>query len=91
MMGRQQDQQNKLFYTRLNLDKRIRKDHLLRQINRHIEFDFVYNEVKDAYGQRGNVSVPPPVILKMMLLLILYNVSSERELMNTIPDRKSVV
>jgi transposase len=86
-MGRQQDQQNKLFYTRLNLDKRIRKDHLLRQINRHIDFDFVYDEVEDAYGQRGNVSIPPPIILKMMLLLILYNVRSEKELMDTIPER----
>ena len=36
---------------------------------------------------KGNVSVPPPVILKMMLLLILYNVRSERELMNTLPMR----
>ena len=87
MMGRQQNQQSKLFYTRLNLDRRIRKDHILRQINRHIDFDFVYNEVKDAYGQRGNVSVPPPVILKMMLLLILYDVRSERELMSTVPER----
>jgi hypothetical protein len=31
--------------------------------------------------------VPPPAILKMMLLLVLYNVRSERELMNTIPLR----
>ena len=36
---------------------------------------------------KGNVSVPPPVILKMMLLLVLYNVRSERELMLTIPER----
>ncbi|MHA2220299.1 MAG: transposase [Candidatus Hodarchaeales archaeon] len=33
----------------------------------------------------SNVSVPRPVILKMMLLLIFYNVHSERELMSTIP------
>ena len=33
------------------------------------------------------MSVPPPVILKMMLLLIFYNVRSERELMQTIPER----
>ena len=31
--------------------------------------------------------MPPPVILKMMLLLILYNVRSERELLATIPER----
>jgi len=46
-MGRRQDQEKKLFCTRLHLDKRIRKDHPLRQISRQIEFDFVYNEVKE--------------------------------------------
>lgn len=87
MMGRQPRQQQKLFYNRLNLEKRIRRDHPLRAIEKCVNFDFVYNEVKDRYGQNGNVSVPPPVILKMMLLLILYNVRSERELMDTIPER----
>ncbi|CAB5099541.1 hypothetical protein D3OALGB2SA_1742, partial [Olavius algarvensis associated proteobacterium Delta 3] len=77
----------KLFYTRLNLDKRIRQDHLLRQIDNLIDFDFIYAEVEDAYGSKGNVSVPPPVILKMMVLLVFYNVRSERELMDTIPER----
>jgi hypothetical protein len=52
-----------------------------------IDFDFIYDEVRDLYGDKGNVSVPPPVILKMMLLLILYNVRSERELMMTIALR----
>ncbi|NIU56077.1 MAG: hypothetical protein GWN67_06715, partial [Phycisphaerae bacterium] len=76
-----------LFYTKFNLDRRIRKDHILRKIDKHINFDFIYDQVKDTYGSKGNVSVPPPVILKMMLLLILYNVRSERELMATIPER----
>lgn len=87
MMGRQSKVQNKLFYTTLNLEKRIRKDHLLRAVNKLIDFDFIYKQVEDRYGVNGNVSVPPPVILKLMLLLILYNVRSERELMDTIPER----
>jgi transposase len=87
MMGRQPDTQQKLFYTCLNLEKRIRKDHILRKIAGHIDFDFIYKQVEDKYGSKGNVSVPPPVILKMMLLLILYNVRSERELMQTISER----
>jgi len=87
MMGHQPDYQNKLFITGFNLDKRIRDDHPLRKIREKIDFDFIYNEVKDSYGYKGNVSVPPPVILKMMLLLILYNVRSERELISTIPER----
>lgn len=87
MMGRETDVQNKLFYTAINLDCRIRKDHILRKIDQYIDFDFIYHEVKASYGDNGNVSVPPPVILKMMLLLVFYNVRSERELIDTIPER----
>ena len=87
MMGRQSKVQSKLFYTSFNLEQRIRKNHILRKVNRHIDFDFIYNEVKDTYGINGNESVPPPTILKMMLLLIFYNVRSERELAATIPER----
>jgi len=76
MMGFQSDTQQKLFYTCLNLEKRIRKDHILRDIAKHIDFDFVYKQVEDKYGSKGNVSVPPPVILKMMLLLIFYNIKN---------------
>jgi len=83
MMGRQANYQNKLFITGFNLDKRIRDDHLLRKVQEKIDFDFIYDEVKDSYGYKGNVSVPPPVILKIMLLLVLYNVRSERELIST--------
>ena len=87
MMGRQPDYQHKLFVPNFNLEKRVRVDHPLRKIRKKIDFDFIYNEVRDSYGINGNVSVPPPVILKMMLLLVLYNVRSERELMITIPER----
>ena len=87
MMGRQQRVQRKLFYTKLNLDQRVRKDHILRKVNTYIDFDFIYNEVKNRYGIKGNVSIPPPVILKMMFLLIFYNIRSERELVLTIPER----
>jgi transposase len=87
MMGYEGDFQPKLFYHQLNLDQRVPRDHILRKIDQKIDFDFIYKEVKDTYGDNGNVSIPPPVILKMMLLLILYNVRSERELMDTIPLR----
>ena len=87
MMGYQPDAQPKLFYHSFNLDERIPTNSVLRKIRSHIDFEFIYREVKDCYGGKGNVSVPPPVILKMMLLLILYNVRSEREFMNTLPMR----
>jgi len=87
MMGRQPPCQPKLFYQDINLEKRVPPDHILRKVRERIDFDFIYAEVKESYGINGNVSVPPPVILKMMFLLLFYNVRSERELINTIPLR----
>ena len=87
MMGVQQPQQSSLFYVGINIEKRVRSNHPLRKVIEHIDFDFAYNEVKDLYGGNGNVSVPPPTILKLMLILVFYNVRSERELMDTLPER----
>ena len=87
MMGQQTGNQPKIFYPHMNLEERVPRTHLLRRIQEQIDFNFIYAEVRDAYGSNGNVSIPPPVILKMMLLLVLYNVRSERELMETLPLR----
>ena len=87
MMGRDKPPQRSLFYTGINLDKRVRAEHVLRKVAGLVDFDFVYGEVKESYGYNGNVSVAPPMILKLMLLLVLYNVRSERELMATLPER----
>jgi transposase len=87
MMGVQEPEQEKLFYTNIKIAERIRRDHPLRRIAAKVDFDFIYQEVADRYGSNGNVSVPPPIVLKLMLLLIFYNVRSERELMATLPER----
>ena len=87
MMGLQNPPQGKLYYTHFNLDQRVRPNHPLRKIDQLIDFDFVYQEVAEKYGFNGNVSLPPPIILKLMLLLVFYNVRSERELMDTLPER----
>jgi transposase len=87
MMGQEPGRQPKIFYPHMNLEQRVPRTHVLRRIQERIDFSFIYAEVRDTYGGNGNVSIPPPVILKMMLLLVLYNVRSERELMETIPMR----
>jgi transposase len=86
MMG-ERDPQKQLWNYQVNLDKRVRSDHPLRRINETLELDFVRREVAKFYGTKGNVSEDPVVIMKMMLLLFLDNVRSERELMRIIPER----
>lgn len=87
MMGYQQPVQNTSRPIVINLEQRIRKNHPLRKIKELIDFEFIYDEVKETYGIKGNVSVPPTVILRLMLLLVMYKVRSERELMETLPER----
>jgi transposase len=87
MMGYEPSDQDQLFVYGIYLEERVRKNHPLRKIKELVDFSFIYDQVKEVYGDNGNVSIPPPVILKLMLLLILYNVRSERELMETLPER----
>jgi transposase len=86
MMGLQ-NQQKELFGYNIDLDRRVRADHPLRKIAAAIDFSFVRTQVEHTYGQNGNVSVDPVVILKMMFLLFLDDIASERELMEIIPER----
>jgi transposase len=86
MMG-QQDQQKELFSYNVDLDRRVRADNPLRRIAAKIDFSFARAEVEHTYGHNGNVSVDPAVILKMMFLLFLDDIASERQLMEIIPER----
>src|SRR5881392_2544695 len=86
MMGEQKSEPQ-LFNYAVNLEKRVRANHPLRQIKSTIYFGFVREEVAHCYGEKGNVSVDPVAILKMMFLLFFDDVPSERELMKIIAER----
>jgi len=85
-MGEHQSQPQ-LFTYRVNLNQRVRSNHPLRQVAEHIDFAYVRDEVRELYGCRGNVSVDPEIILKLMFLLFFDDVASERELMRMLPER----
>lgn len=88
MMGTQpSNRQPALFSYHIDLDHRVAPDHLLRQVTAVLDLSFVLPTVRHLYGRSGNVSLDPRVILKMMLLLFLYNVPSERELLEQIKVR----
>jgi transposase len=86
MMGTQKIEPQ-LFHYAVNLEKRVRANHPLRQVKAAIDFSFVREEVAHCYGHNGNESVPPEVILKMMFLLFFDDIKSERELMEVIGER----
>lgn len=81
MMG-VHEEQKELFSYEVDLDKWVRADNLLRKIKERVDFDWVRDEVKELYGSNGHESLDLVIIVKLMLLLYLDNVRSERELMS---------
>ena len=87
MMGKPNQLEPKLFYHGVSLDRRMPQDHRLRKIEQLVDFNFIRLKVADLYGIRGNESVDPAVILKLMFLLFYENIKSERALMSQLPLR----
>jgi hypothetical protein len=61
MMGHDSHLQPKFFYYNVSLEQRVSANHILRKIKQRIDFDFIYAEVKELYGDNGNVSVRHPL------------------------------
>jgi transposase len=59
----------------------------LRQIKEKVNFSFVRPTVAQFYGQDGHESEDPIVIVKLMLLLFMDDVPSERELIRIVGER----
>ena len=87
MLGKPKKTEPKLFYHGISLERRIPSEHTLRKIKQLVDFDFIRSQVADLYGNNGNQSVDPAVILKLMFLLFYENVKSERALMRQLPLR----
>src|SRR5262245_15149398 len=87
MLGPIQRNEPKLFHYGVNLEKRVRATNPLRAVKRVVDFSFVRPRVASFYGKDGHPSEDPIVILKLMLLLFMDDVTSERELMRIVPER----
>jgi transposase len=87
MIGPKQQREPKLFHYGVDLDKRVRGNNPLRAIKKAVDFSFVRERVAGFYGRDGHESEDPIVIMKLMLVLFLDDVASERELMRIVPER----
>jgi len=82
MMG-QRDRSEQLFHY-FSIDQLVPPDHVLRAIDRHIDFSFVRDRTRDLYSECGRPSVDPEVLLRILLIGYLYGITSERRLVDEI-------
>jgi len=63
------------------LDELVPEDHLLRVIQKHIDFSFIREKVRQYYCEdNGRPSIDPVVLFKMIFIGYLYGIRSERQL-----------
>jgi hypothetical protein len=91
MICRQLNNEKKLFYTKLDLNRPIRKDHLLNKIGNYFNFEFIYHQVQDTYGRKGNGSVSAPITLTNFLADLLILKSSTAVLTENLSLFKSAI
>ena len=70
MMG-QQSREESLFYS-FRLEDQIPETHLLRLIDRYVDFTFVRDRLKSFYSQTGRPSIDPETLLRLLLVGYLY-------------------
>lgn len=64
----------------VSADTLVPENHLLRDIDRAIDFSFIYELVQDKYSQdQGRPSLDPVMLIKIPLLQYLYGIPSMRQ------------
>jgi transposase len=64
----------------LTIGSMVPEDHLLRDIERAIDLDFIYDLVEDKYSPNfGRPSIDPVVLIKIVLIQHLYGIRSMRQ------------
>ncbi len=79
MMGRHTADQQRLFYD-FCLDDVVPVDHLLRQIDRFLDFDQIRPRLKPFYSAIGRPSIDPELMIRMLIVGYCFAIRSERRL-----------
>src|ERR1700693_447488 len=79
MMGRRPVEQAALFYE-FSLERHIPADHLLRSIDRFVEFEDLRRALAPFYSNIGRPSIDPELMIRMLLVGYCFGIRSERRL-----------
>jgi len=79
MMGSNDKPQDELFYS-FNLDDVVPEDHLLRHIDRFLDFSAIREHLAPYYSRTGRPSIDPELMIRMLLIGYCLGIRSERQL-----------
>ena len=69
----------------ISIEDLVPKDHLVRALDKAIDLDFIYEEVKELYSEdKGRPSVDPVVLFKIIILQYVFGIRSMRQVIREI-------
>jgi transposase len=77
------DQQQGSMYSYVTMERRIREDHPVRRIRGLVDraLERMDTLLESMYASKGRPSIAPERLLRAQLLMVLYSIRSERQLM----------
>ena len=64
----------------ISMDEMVPQGHLLRNVERAIDFSFIYDLVKEKYSEdKGRPSLDPVTLIKIVIIQYLYGIKSMRQ------------
>ena len=62
-----------------SLEDLVPQEHLLRHIDQYVDFEFIYDLVRDKYSlEHGRPSLDPVMLIKLPIIQYLFGIQSMR-------------
>lgn len=69
----------------VTIDELVPQDHLLRKIDKTVDFSFIHELVKDLYcADNGRPALDPTMLFKLLFIGYLFGIRSERQLIREV-------
>ena len=78
-MYRKKDRRLQRENVTINLEELVPENHLLRIIDKAIDFNFIYDEVENLYSEKGRPGIDPVSLFKIVFIQYLFGIRSMRQ------------
>ena len=78
-MYRKKNREKQVEEVKISLEKLVPENHILRAIDKAIDFSFIYEEVEGLYSEKGRSSIDPVSLFKIVFIQYLFGIRSMRQ------------
>lgn len=64
------------YFEFVSIEELVPKDHLVRKVDKAIDFDFIYQHVESLYSTLGRPSIDPVFLFKTVFIQYLFGIKS---------------